>query len=102
MQCLEQEKAMGLDQYAFAIKGEEEIELMYWRKHSALHRWVEALPREPNTCPVLSVSDLDELAKVHRGFDSFDWLRHFTDTKAFLFLARQRIEEGYTIEYRAF
>ena len=27
---------MGLDQHAFARKGEEEIKLMYWRKHANL------------------------------------------------------------------
>jgi hypothetical protein len=81
---------MGLDQYAFARKGEprevpatnifgkpcvgigydEEIELAYWRKHPNLQGWMEALYREKggddefNCVDVeLTHEDLDKLAR---------------------------------------
>ena len=36
---------MGLDQYATAIKGEDEISLGEWRKHPNLQGWMENLWR---------------------------------------------------------
>lgn len=80
---------MGLDMYAFAVhpgnaKGDFEIsdggkdeEFMYWRKHNALHSWMENLYREKggtadsfNCIPVrLTKEDLYRLiadAKAHK------------------------------------
>lgn len=34
---------MGLDQYAFAVKGDERIEIYYWRKHANLEGWMAKL-----------------------------------------------------------
>ena len=34
---------MGLDQYGYAIKAGEKLELMYWRKHPNLHGFMEEL-----------------------------------------------------------
>ena len=36
---------MGLDQYATAVKGEDEISLGEWRKHPNLQGWMENLWR---------------------------------------------------------
>lgn len=34
---------MGLDQYGYAVKEGEKLELMYWRKHPNLHGFMEEL-----------------------------------------------------------
>ena len=37
---------MGLDQFAYTTKGKEKEEIAYWRKHNALHGWMENLWEE--------------------------------------------------------
>ena len=34
---------MGLDMYAYEVSGDTKTEIMYWRKHNALHGWMESL-----------------------------------------------------------
>ena len=34
---------MGLDQWAYAVKGEERKEIYYWRKHPDLEGWAATL-----------------------------------------------------------
>lgn len=41
---------MGLDQYAYAVKGEEEVFLADWRKHNRLQGWMEQLWQDKG-CP---------------------------------------------------
>jgi len=77
---------MGLDMYAFsvpafAVKGEFDVntefknELQYWRKHNALHSWMENLYRSKggteksfNCIPVrLTKEDLNALIEDAKG-----------------------------------
>jgi hypothetical protein len=77
---------MGLDMYAFsvpasAVKGEFDVdtefkkELQYWRKHNALHSWMENLYRakggnaESFNCIALQLTkdDLNALIEDARG-----------------------------------
>jgi|TARA_R110000824_G_scaffold669_11_gene4227 hypothetical protein len=93
---------MGLDQYAYAVVGDEKEELTTWRKHNRLHGWMEQLWEDKgrpsfkssdaqsmgdfNCQPVeLTESDIEQLeAHVENkalpetggfffGDDSFDW-----------------------------
>ena len=41
---------MGLDQFAYTTKGKNKEEIAYWRKHNALHGWMENL-WEKQGCP---------------------------------------------------
>jgi hypothetical protein len=92
---------MGLDMYAFAVpasavKGEFDVdtefkkELQYWRKHNALHSWMENLyqakggtEKSFNCIPVrLKKEDLLELiedAKAHKleSAQGFFWGGHY-------------------------
>ena len=104
---------MGLDQYAFAIKDDERIELAYWRKHANLQGWMEELyharggREECNCIPVaLDNDDLDRLEKEHTSLDTatgFFWgTSHPSDNQAtadFISKAREYIKKGYTVEY---
>ena len=63
---------MGLDQYAFAIKDDERVELAYWRKHANLQGWMQELyharggTEDFNCIPVaLDNDDLDRLEKAN-------------------------------------
>lgn len=104
---------MGLDQYAFATKGEDKIELMYWRKHANLQGWMENLyharggTESFNCIPVaLDSDDLDRLEKEYTSLETatgFFWgSSHPEDDQAtadFISKAREYIKKGYTIEY---
>ena len=39
---------MGLDQFAYKVKGDERTELHYWRKHNRLQGFMEALYAKKN------------------------------------------------------
>ena len=104
---------MGLDQYAFATKGEDKIELMYWRKHANLQGWMEELYSSKggtevfNCIPVeLDEYDLDKLESEFNKLEvatGFFWgsSRPEDDetTADFISKAREYIKKGYTIEY---
>ena len=120
---------MGLDMYAFAInEGEkysdkevEKDEVFYWRKHNALHAWMEKKWREDggdgvfNCAPFeLSIELLDELEKDIRernlepteGFffggtrySDEDWERHEREDMEFIVEARIRINKGQKVFY---
>lgn len=113
---------MGLDMYARATSdGKETIEIAYWRKHNALHGWMEQLYRERggteefNCIPLpLSVEDLDRLeadvkARRLEPTDGFffgpteyteeDWSEIQRHDLAFINQAREHIAHGYTVVY---
>lgn len=76
---------MGLDQYAYAVKGEEEVPLADWRKHNRLQGWMEQLWEDKgrpnpktdgapmgdfNCVPLeLTEEDLDNLADAIENFE---------------------------------
>ena len=116
---------MGLDMYAFATReGQESIELAYWRKHNALHGWMEKLYRERggtevfNLIPLpLSLDDLDRLeadvkARTLEPVPGFffgsteyreaEWLETKRQDLAFIAKAREYISEGYAVVYDSF
>ena len=104
---------MGLDQYAFATKGDERIEIAYWRKHANLQGWMQELYADRggtgdfNCVPVaLDNDDLDRLEKEHANLERatgfFCGTSHPMDDQAtadFVSKARDYIRKGYTVEY---
>ena len=104
---------MGLDQYAFAIKDDERIEIAYWRKHANLQGWMQGLYADRggtgdfNCVPVaLDNDDLDRLEREHTNLPpavGFFWgtSRPWDDeaTADFISVAREYIKKGYTVEY---
>tara|TARA_B100002019_G_scaffold258356_1_gene243035 strand:- start:10 stop:336 length:327 start_codon:yes stop_codon:yes gene_type:complete len=104
---------MGLDQYGFARKGEETIEVMYWRKHANLHGWMESLYRKRGgtgefNCEQIKLesSDLDQLQNEHRTLKEargFFWGvsddYNVGQTEEFIDKARALMAEGYDIYY---
>jgi len=104
---------MGLDQYAFATKGEKKIELMYWRKHANLQGWMEeryaakggtevfnCISLKLDKCDLLKLeieySDLETATGFFWGQSHPD---HDEATFDFISKAREYIKKGYTIEY---
>jgi len=92
---------MGLDMYLSAKKGKEEIEIGYWRKHNALHGWMENLwnelgrPRQNkedlcfNCIPLqLNTEHLDRLEKDILNND-------LPETQGFFFGADSREDDHY-------
>lgn len=113
---------MGLDQYAYSIKGEEQTEIAYWRKHNRLQGWMEELYRnkggkEEFNCKdiELTLEDLDDLSEavVNRklpetqgfffGEDSYkspELLKEREDRDyRFICDARQAIRDGNKVIY---
>ena len=104
---------MGLDQYAFATKGENKIELMYWRKHANLEGWMANLyaqrgGRGDFNCVELQLFKND-LVSLKRDCDNLEVASGFfwgqsTDedahsTRDFIDSALAYIDMGYTITY---
>tara|TARA_Y100001973_G_C5172366_1_gene319846 strand:+ start:187 stop:516 length:330 start_codon:yes stop_codon:yes gene_type:complete len=105
---------MGLDQYAYARKaGQEDSQIMYWRKHSNLEGWMANLYNARGgkgdfNCVELKLTeaDLDRLEaeylhlKEARGFF---WGQSRPEdnqsTAEFLSLAYKAIDDGYEIIY---
>ena len=65
---------MGLDQWAFAIKGDEKIELQTWRKHADLQGfmeqiWMDRGGRGDFNCVdlKLTIDNLTELQSKHKN-----------------------------------
>ena len=121
---------MGLDQYAQVVKREynhetltetiTKTEISYWRKHNALHGWMEELYEskggqgEFNCEPVyLTMEDIEELEKVvidkklpettgfFFGNDSRDCDHQKLQTLKFLSKAKKALNEGKEVEYSA-
>ena len=114
---------MGLDQYALSKSPEGEVsEITYWRKHNALHGWMENLwnakgkPEsdggEFNGVQLeLTAADLDMLHTVVLsnnlpetvGFFFGGDTRHCEEDKnetlVFIKKAKKLLEEGYEIRY---
>ncbi len=120
---------MGLDMYAFSAKksdyeGEVDFqcesdksdELMYWRKHNALHGWMENLYREKGgelefNCVNLNLNfdDLDRLEKDIRavglpktegyffGYDTSEEVNE--DDLEFVMKAKKSLGEGNKVYY---
>jgi hypothetical protein len=105
---------MGLDQFAWAAKDEEEEEIFTWRKHANLQGWMENLYREKggkekyfNCVSVeLTEEDISRLEQEHKNLETatgFFWgesrEQDVLRTEEFISIARQRLCEGYTITY---
>jgi len=104
---------MGLDQYAFARKGEESNEIMYWRKHSNLEGWMSDLysrrggKGEFNCIELkLTEADLQKLETEYRSLNvasGFFWGESRPEdndsTEDFLALAYKALDDGYEIIY---
>jgi hypothetical protein len=98
---------MGLDQYAYALKGEERV------KHANLQGWMENLYRNQGGTKifncidlVLSEEDLDNLEASYQSLEharGFFWGESYPKdndkTKAFIDKARGYIKDGYEIVY---
>ena len=68
---------MGLDQYAFAVKGGEKVEIAYWRKHADLEGYMSELWRSRGNngefnCEELELDteDLMDLRDSHRNLET--------------------------------
>jgi len=104
---------MGLDQYAYATKGEHKVEIAYWRKHANLQGWMENIYRAKggegqfNCVSVfLNEEDIDRLESEYTNLDTatgFFWGCSQPEddeyTREFIVSARKRLSEGYTVEY---
>ena len=105
---------MGLDQYAFARKeGEEDSQIMYWRKHSNLEGWMADLYNRRGgkgefNCVELKLteSDLERLEEEFRNLkeaSGFFWGKSLPEddnsTEDFISMAFKAIEDGYDIIY---
>jgi hypothetical protein len=104
---------MGLDQHAFARKGDENIEIMYWRKHADLQGWMGDLwtsrgNTEDLNCKdlALSLDDITALEVEHRSLVTavgFFWGQssghNVESTQDFINEAKERLVDGYEIIY---
>ena len=118
---------MGLDQYGYAKKGDEKLELMYWRKHPNLQGFMEELWESKdrplpegaeiddnimgdfNCIPLsLTMSDIEELEECVRGgnlphtsgfFFGESREEHNEDTLEFINKAKQALLDGYEVYY---
>lgn len=116
---------MGLDMYGYARKGGEEsnVELAYWRKHNALHNWMETRFLERggsgtfNCVPLqLTTEDLDRLEADVKGrnleptvgfffgspeYSEEDWAETEKQDLAFVEKAREHLAQGYAVYYNS-
>jgi len=104
---------MGLDQYAFARKGEEQIEISWWRKHANLEGWMSDLYHSRGgegqfNCVELRLFDADllKLEKENSNLKTatgFFWGASYPEdidsTKEFIEEAKRLSAEGYEIIY---
>ena len=105
---------MGLDQYAYARKeGQEDTQLMYWRKHSNLEGWMANLyvgrgGKGEFNCVELKLTedDLNRLESEYRHLEEargFFWGESHPEdndsTEEFLELAFKALDDGYQIIY---
>tara|TARA_R110002051_G_scaffold317971_1_gene399707 strand:- start:255 stop:590 length:336 start_codon:yes stop_codon:yes gene_type:complete len=107
---------MGLDQFAFARKDGEQIEIATWRKHADLEGWMARVyqARNPSkadhefNCVELKLfeGDLSRLKKEHKDLEQavgFFWgtscCEDTVSTQAFIDKAGALIEDGWEIIY---
>lgn len=106
---------MGLDQYLYAKKGDDTIQLGYWRKEHALDKafrniWIEQGRPENNRVAYfnefavdLSLPDLQKLFKLTLDDDLSQWddlADYFRGkTEAILDVALQMLHAGWEIYY---
>ena len=104
---------MGLDQYAYKVKGDQRWEIAYWRKHANLEGYMEEVFRSRGgigdfNCVDLKLTktDLLELRDKHRDLpdaDGFFWgetsQKKIEDTQTFIEVALQAVDEGWDIIY---
>ena len=105
---------MGLDQYAFARKkGQDDSQIMYWRKHSNLEGWMADLYKsrggkgEFNCVELkLSLEDLSRLEGEYKNLkpaSGFFWGQSHPEdddaTEDFLTMAYKAIDDGFEIIY---
>ena len=104
---------MGLDQYAFACKGDDRYEIGCWRKHANLEGWMSDLYRSRGgegdfNCIELKLFDVDilNLEKEYQHLETatgFFWgtSRGEDDklTQEFIANAKEAIEDGYEVIY---
>ena len=104
---------MGLDQHAFAEKGEERHEIAYWRKHANLEGWMAALYRSKGgegafNCVEMELTevDIDALEAAYRTLPTsggFFWGQSDPEddalVEAFIIKAREMRGLGCTIIY---
>lgn len=104
---------MGLDQYAFARRGEERLDIAYWRKHANLEGWMADLYAERGgagtfNCVELRLfeDDIFALEQKYRNFNQangFFWgeseLEDDEATREFIEGAKSFIEDGWEIIY---
>ena len=107
---------MGLDQYAFATKGDDKQEIWYWRKHANLEGYMADLyakrgGTETFNCESVELDefDLDALEDEVQSYSGlqeasgFFWGvsddEHDDETIEFIKKARKYIQNGYKISY---
>ena len=104
---------MGLDQYAFARKGEENKEIMYWRKHSNLEGWMANLYHSRGGKGDFNCVDLkltkEDLLNLEKDFKNLEPASGFfwgqsrpeqdKDTEDFISMAYEALDLGYEIIY---
>jgi len=104
---------MGLDQYAFARRGEEKLDIAWWRKHANLEGWMANLYEKRGgtdtfNCVELRLfeDDIFALEQQYRNFTQaagFFWGESCEDddevTKEFIEEAKSFIENGWEIIY---
>lgn len=104
---------MGLDQWAYARKNGENIELMYWRKHANLEGWMadvyynrggelefNCIELKLSREDILSLEEEHNLLDKQTGFfwgESYD--NDIKDTQTFIEKALVKLDEGYDIIY---
>jgi len=106
---------MGLDQYAFARKGDEKVEIAYWRKHANLQGWMAQLWSNKTgrrgddfNCEELPLQmhNINSLERDHKNLDratGFFWGESHPEddeiTEAFINAARRYLLDGYEVYY---
>jgi hypothetical protein len=111
---LDRRKEMGLDQYAFARKGDEQLDIACWRKHANLEGWMASLyverggVEEEFNCVELRLfeNDLLTLKQQYQNLEKsmgFFWGESETEdddtTRAFIEDAKSLMADGYEIIY---
>ena len=112
---------MGLDQFVSTYKEPEKEDIQYWRKHNAIHGWMQALwesrggAGEFNYVPVrLYEEDLDQLElDIKNGnlpettgffFGSPSHIQSEEEKKEdleFVSTARKALKQGLVVEYNS-
>ena len=104
---------MGLDQYAFAVRDDERIEIFYWRKHANLEGWMSKLYYDRGGKGEFNCVDLklfeSDLMRLQRDYRSLPYSTGFfwgesggsddENTAEFIEKALEYQGKGYDIIY---